>query len=62
MSRLEFKQKELEQNLKSDEAQEQYNAYKGEINEIYDEISNGVKIRSKCGGGTNLLSNLINSF
>ena len=50
MSRLEFKQKELEQNLKSDEAQEQYNAYKGEINEIYDEISNGVKIRSKCGG------------
>ena len=27
---------------------QQYNAYRGEINEIYDEISNGIKIKSKC--------------
>ena len=45
---LEVKLKELEQSLRNDEAKERYNAYKGEINEIYDEISNGIKIRSKC--------------
>ena len=38
----------LEQNLSNDEAKEQHNVYRGEINEIYNEISNGVKIRSKC--------------
>ena len=38
----------MEQNFSNDEAKEQYNAYRGEINEIYDEISNGIKIRSKC--------------
>ena len=48
LSRLEFKLKELEQNLSNDEAEEQYNAYRGEINEIYDKISNAIKIRSKC--------------
>ena len=48
LSRLEVKLKELEQNLSNDEAKEQYHAYRGEINEIYDEISNGIKIRSKC--------------
>ena len=48
LSRLEVKLTELEQNLSNDEAKEQYNAYRGEINEIYNEISNGVKIRSKC--------------
>ena len=32
----------------SNEAKEHYNAYSGEINEIYDEISPGIKIRSKC--------------
>ena len=42
LSRLEVKLKELEQNVGSDEAKEQYNAYRGEINEIYDEISNGI--------------------
>ena len=44
----EVKLTELEQNLSNDEAKEQYNAYRGEINEIYNEISNGIKIRSKC--------------
>ena len=48
LSRLEVKLKELEQNLGNDEAKEQYNAYRGEINEIYDEISNRIKIKSKC--------------
>ena len=47
LSRLEVKLKELEQNLGNDEAKEQYNAYRRKINEIYDEISNGIKIRRK---------------
>ena len=38
----------INKTLSNDEAKEQYNAYRGEINEIYDEISNGIKIRSKC--------------
>ena len=41
LSRLEVKK------LDNGEAKEQYNAYRGEINEIYDEISNGIKIMSK---------------
>ena len=45
---MEGKLKELEQNLSKDESKEQHNAYGGEINEIYDDISNGIKIRSKC--------------
>ena len=48
LSRLEVKVTELQQNLSNNEAKEQYNAYRGEINEIYDEISNDIKIRSKC--------------
>ena len=48
LSLLQVKRKVLEQNLSNDEAKEQYNAYRGKINEIYDEISNGIKIRSKC--------------
>ena len=48
LSRLEVKLTELQQNLSNDEAKEQYNAYRGEINQIYDEISNNIKIRSKC--------------
>ena len=47
LSRLEVKLTELQQNLSNDEAKEQYNAYRGKINEIYNEISNGIKIRSK---------------
>ena len=48
LSRLEVKLTELEQNLINDKAKEQYNACRGEINEIYNEISKGIKIRSKC--------------
>ena len=48
LSRLEVKLKELEQNLSNDEAKGQYNAYRGEIIEIRDEISKGIKIRSRC--------------
>ena len=43
---LEVKLKEL--NLSNDKAKEQYNAYKGKINGICDEISNSIQIRSKC--------------
>ena len=49
LSRLEVKLKELEQNLIHDVAKEQYNPYRGEINEIYDKITNTIKNRSKCG-------------
>ena len=48
LSRLKVKLTELEQNLSNDKAKEQYNAYRGEINEIYNEIRNGMKIRRKC--------------
>ena len=48
LSRLEVKLTELEQNLINDKAKEQYNACRGEINEIYNEMSKGIKIRSKC--------------
>ena len=48
LSCIEVKLKELKQNLRDDEAKEQYNAYRSEINEIYDEIRNGIKIKSKC--------------
>ena len=48
LSRLEVKLTELQQNLSNDEAKEQYNAYRGEINEIYDKISNNIKSSSKC--------------
>ena len=45
---LEGKLKELEQNLNCDENLEQYGIYKNELNDIYNDISNGIKIRSKC--------------
>ena len=48
LSRLEVKLTELEQNLSNDETKEHYNAYRGEINEINNEISNSIKIRSRC--------------
>ena len=48
LSCLEVKPKELEQNVSNDEAKEQYNTYRVEMNETYDEISNSIKIRSKC--------------
>ena len=45
---LEVKLNEFEQNLSNDEGKEQYNVYRGKINKICDEISNDIKIRSKC--------------
>ena len=48
LSRLEVKLKDLEEILNHDEAKEQHNPYRGEINKTYDEISSGIKIRSKC--------------
>ena len=61
LSRLEVKLKELEQNLSNDEAKERCNAYRGEINVFFDEISNGKNIRSKCDW-YEFGENLINSF
>ena len=57
LARLEGKLKELEQNLNCDENFEQYGIYK---NDIYNDISNGIKIRSATG--MNLAKNLTNSF
>ena len=48
----EEKLKKLKQNLSNDEANKQYSAYRGEVKEIYDDISNS----------TNLVRNLTNSF
>ena len=45
LARLEGKLKELEQNLNCEENLEQYGS---ELNYIYNDISNGIKIRSKC--------------
>ena len=48
LSRLKVKLKEVEQKIANGKAKEQHNAYRSKINETYDEISNGIKIRSKC--------------
>ena len=48
LSSFKVKLKELEQNLNNDKAKEQYNAYRGDVIEIYDEITNGIKVRRKC--------------
>ena len=48
VSSLEKKLKDLEQNLNNEEAKLQYNSFKDELNDIYEEISNGIKIRSRC--------------
>ena len=45
---LEGKLKELMQNLNCDENLEQYGIYKNELNDIYNDISNSIKIRSQC--------------
>ena len=42
------KLREFEQNLNCDENVEQCGIYKNELNNIYNDISNGIKIRSKC--------------
>ena len=38
----------MEQNLNNEETKLQYNSFKDELNDIYEEISNGIKIRSRC--------------
>ena len=48
VSFLEKKLKGLEQNLNNEETKLQYNSFKDELNDIYEEISNGTKIRSCC--------------
>ena len=42
------KLREFEQNLNCDENVEQCGIYRNELNNIYNDISNGIKIRSKC--------------
>ena len=39
----------MAQNLNFDENLEQYGIYKNELSDIYSDIINGIKIRSKCG-------------
>ena len=48
IAELESKLKEFEENLNNVENLEQYKLYKTELSEFYDDISNGIKIRSKC--------------
>ena len=42
------KKKDLEQNLNNEETKLQYNSFKDALNDIYEEISNVIKIRSRC--------------
>ena len=48
VSFLEKKLKDLEQNLNNEETKLQYNSFKDKLNDIYEKISNGVTIRSRC--------------
>ena len=45
---LENKLKELEGNLNTEDNIQSYNIYKKELNSIYDHITEGIRIRSKC--------------
>ena len=45
---LENRIKELEQNLISNESLEEYNKVKSELEQIYDKVVEGVKVRTKC--------------
>ena len=45
---LEHKLKNLQNNLTSEKYRKLYNHYKNELETIYDHITNGIKIRSKC--------------
>ena len=45
---LEQKLKNLENNLTSEENRKLYNHYKNELETIYDQITGGIRIRSKC--------------
>ena len=46
--KLEKKLKLLESQLNYNEAKDEYNVCKENLNVIYDEIANGIKIRSRC--------------
>ena len=45
---LEKKLKDLEQNVNNEETKLQYNSFKDEWNDIYEQISNGIKIGRRC--------------
>ena len=45
---LEKKLKLLEGKLNCNETKDEYNACKENLNVIYDEVANGIKIRSRC--------------
>ena len=45
---LEKKLKLLEEKLNCNEAKDEYNVCKENLDVIYDEIANGIKIRSRC--------------
>ena len=45
---LEQKLKNLENNLTSEENRKLYNHYKNELETIFDQITGGIRIRSKC--------------
>ena len=45
---MENRIKELEQNLISNESLEEYNKVKSELEQIYDKVVEGVKVRTKC--------------
>ena len=38
----------MQQKLSNEETKLQYNTFKEELNDIYEEISNGIKIRNRC--------------
>ena len=46
--RFQKKTKDLEKNLNNEETKLQYNSFKDALNDIYEEISNVIKIRSRC--------------
>ena len=45
---LEKKLNKLEKNLENEETKIQYNTFQEELNEIYEDVSKGIKIRSRC--------------
>ena len=45
---LESKLKELEGNLNTEDNIQSYNVYKKELDSMYDHITEGIRIRSKC--------------
>ena len=48
VSFLQDKLKDLDQNLNNEETKLQYDSFKDELNDIYEEISNNIKIWTRC--------------